>query len=38
VQTANENSLCFGIYQDNKQIGFARIMTQRITSTMSKTK
>lgn len=27
VQTANENSLCFGIYQDNKQIGFARIIT-----------
>ncbi len=27
VQTAIENSLCFGIYQDRKQIGFARIIS-----------
>lgn len=27
VQTAIENSLCFGVYQENKQIGFARVIT-----------
>lgn len=27
VQTAIENSLCFGVYQDKKQIGFARIIS-----------
>lgn len=27
VQTAIENSFCFGVYQDKKQIGFARIIT-----------
>ena len=27
VQTAIDNSLCFGVYQDKKQIGFARIIT-----------
>jgi GNAT superfamily N-acetyltransferase len=27
VQTAIQNSLCFGVYQDEKQIGFARIIT-----------
>jgi hypothetical protein len=27
VQTAILNSLCFGVYQDEKQIGFARIIT-----------
>jgi GNAT superfamily N-acetyltransferase len=27
VQTAIQNSLCFGVYKDEKQIGFARIIT-----------
>ena len=27
VQTAIENSFCFGVYQDEKQIGLARIIT-----------
>jgi GNAT superfamily N-acetyltransferase len=27
VQTAIQNSLCFGVYQDKKQIGFARIIS-----------
>lgn len=27
VQTAIENSLCFGIYEAEKQVGFARIIT-----------
>ncbi len=27
VQTAIQNSFCFGVYQDKKQIGFARIIT-----------
>lgn len=27
VQTAIENSLCFGVYQEGKQVGFARIIT-----------
>lgn len=27
VQTAIENSLCFGVYQNEKQVGFARIIS-----------
>jgi GNAT superfamily N-acetyltransferase len=27
VQTAIQNSLCFGVYEDQKQIGFARVIT-----------
>ncbi|MDX8340824.1 GNAT family N-acetyltransferase [Draconibacterium sp. IB214405] len=27
VQRSIENSLCFGLYIDNKQIGFARVVT-----------
>jgi len=27
VQTAIQNSLCFGVYQNEKQIGFARIIS-----------
>lgn len=27
VQTAIQNSLCFGVYQDKKQVGFARIIS-----------
>ena len=31
VQTSIENSLCFGIYKDTKQIGFARWITDKAT-------
>lgn len=31
VQTAIENSLCFGIYKATKQIGFARWITDKAT-------
>lgn len=27
VMTAIENSLCFGVYQNEKQVGFARVIT-----------
>lgn len=27
IQTAIENSLCFGLYHDGKQIGFARVIS-----------
>lgn len=27
VKTAMENSLCFGIFQDDKQVGFARVVS-----------
>lgn len=27
VQTSIDNSLCFGVYQEKKQIGFARVIT-----------
>lgn len=30
VQSSIENSLCFGVYKDKKQIGFARIVTDYI--------
>lgn len=31
VKTSIENSLCFGIYKDSKQIGFARWITDKAT-------
>src|SRR5947209_2685373 len=31
VQCSVENSLCFGIYQSDRQIGFARVITDRAT-------
>ncbi|WP_316849159.1 GNAT family N-acetyltransferase [Pedobacter agri] len=31
VRRSIENSLCFGIYKDNKQIGFARWITDKAT-------
>ena len=31
TQTAIENSLCFGVYQADKQIGFARVVTDFAT-------
>lgn len=31
VQRSIENSLCFGIYKDNRQIGFARWITDKAT-------
>lgn len=30
VQTCIENSFCFGIYLDDKQIGFARVITDYV--------
>ena len=30
VQKAIDSSICFGIYLDNKQIGFARVMTDYV--------
>lgn len=31
VETAIQNSLCFGVYQDQKQIGLARVITDFAT-------
>lgn len=31
VQKSIENSLCFGLYEDQKQIGFARLITDYVT-------
>ncbi|PWS33595.1 GNAT family N-acetyltransferase [Pedobacter paludis] len=31
VKRSIENSLCFGIYKDNKQVGFARWITDKAT-------
>jgi GNAT superfamily N-acetyltransferase len=31
VQTAIDNSLCFGVYQNEKQIGFARVISDYAT-------
>lgn len=31
VQTSIENSLCFGIYEGEKQVGFARVTTDKAT-------
>lgn len=30
VKTSIENCMCFGVYKDNKQIGFARIATDYV--------
>ena len=31
VKTSIANSVCFGIYENNKQIGFARVITDKAT-------
>jgi GNAT superfamily N-acetyltransferase len=31
VQLAIANSLCFGMYQDERQVGFARVITDKAT-------
>ena len=31
LERALENSLCFGVYEDERQIGFARVVTDRAT-------
>lgn len=31
VQRAIANSLCFGMYQDERQVGFARVITDKAT-------
>jgi N-acetylglutamate synthase-like GNAT family acetyltransferase len=31
LKTAIENSICFGIYQQDKQVGFARVVTDSAT-------
>lgn len=31
LQLSIENSLCFGIYQENNQCGFARVVTDKAT-------
>lgn len=31
LRKAIDNSLCFGIYQQNKQVGFARVITDKAT-------
>lgn len=31
VETSIANSLCFGVYHENKQVGFARVITDRAT-------
>ncbi len=31
VKTSIENSLCFGVYQQHKQVGFARVITDSAT-------
>lgn len=31
VQTSIQNSLCFGVYQHQKQVGFARVITDHAT-------
>jgi len=30
VQTTIDNTICFGIYKDNEQIGFARVLTDKV--------
>lgn len=36
VEKSIENSLCFGLYEDNKQLGFARVITDYATSALLK--
>lgn len=31
VERASRNSLCFGVYRDDEQVGFARVVTDRAT-------
>ena len=31
TRTAIENSICFGVYHDDKQIGFARVVSDKAT-------
>ena len=31
VERAVRNSLCFGVYEDNRQVGFARVVTDQAT-------
>ena len=31
TRTAIENSICFGVYHDDRQIGFARVVSDRAT-------
>ncbi|MDB5153233.1 MAG: family N-acetyltransferase [Mucilaginibacter sp.] len=31
LRKAIENSICFGVYQQNKQVGFARVVTDKAT-------
>ena len=31
LKTGIENSMCFGIYKDDKQVGFARVITDKAT-------
>ena len=31
MRAAIENSLCFGIFEDDKQVGFARVITDSAT-------
>jgi N-acetylglutamate synthase-like GNAT family acetyltransferase len=31
LKRAIDNSICFGVYQDNEQIGFARVITDKAT-------
>ncbi len=36
VEKSIKNSLCFGLYEDNKQVGFARVITDYATSALLK--
>lgn len=36
VEKAVQNSLCFGLYESNKQVGFARVITDYATSALLK--
>jgi GNAT superfamily N-acetyltransferase len=36
VKKAIQNSLCFGLYEGNKQVGFARVITDYATSALLK--
>ncbi|MBW4639708.1 MAG: GNAT family N-acetyltransferase [Gloeocapsa sp. UFS-A4-WI-NPMV-4B04] len=34
IETSIKNSLCFGIYENNKQVGFARVISDYATSAL----
>ncbi|MHC5757424.1 GNAT family N-acetyltransferase [Nostoc sp.] len=36
VEKSINNSLCFGLYEDNQQVGFARVITDYATSALLK--